>query len=243
MSIPTTEVYAELQQAFEHFNATLFGGELPPCLITLQRERRTFGYFSRNRFVQRDSREQVDEIAMNPAYFAIRSIAETLSTLAHEMAHQWQFHHGKPGRRGYHNKEWAAKMDEIGLTPSNTGEPGGKRVGEKMSHYIAEGGPFDLACQELLTQRFTLSWLDRFPPERPKPKPAKLGGDEDDEGGGDDLDELGGLVELPPEGPTNKSNRNKYRCPNCQAQVWGKPGLVVLCGAAGCDGVTFEVAE
>lgn len=101
---PTPEAYAELQQAFEHFNQALFDGALPDCLITLQRERRTHGYFSSARFVHHSGR-RTDEIAMNPGYFAIRSIRETLSTLVHEMVHAWQFHHGKPGRRGYHNRK------------------------------------------------------------------------------------------------------------------------------------------
>ena len=238
--LPTPEAYAELQQAFEHFNRALFAAELPHCLITLQRERRTFGYFSGVRFVRR-SGERTDEIAMNPSYFAIRSVRETLSTLVHEMAHAWQAHFGKPGRRGYHNKEWAAKMEAIGLMPSNTGEPGGKKVGEHMTHYIIAGGGFDHACAELLTREFTLSWLDRFPPERPKAPSSGGAGtgldddddNEEDENGGDG-DDLSGLIELPPVEPVNRSNRMKYRCPNCGVQVWGKPNIRVLCGSDEC---------
>jgi len=41
---PTRQNYAELQTAYEHFNAALFAGKLPSCLITLQREKRTCGY-------------------------------------------------------------------------------------------------------------------------------------------------------------------------------------------------------
>ncbi|KND60576.1 zinc metalloproteinase Mpr protein [Candidatus Burkholderia verschuerenii] len=238
---PTPEAYAELQQAFEHFNSALFGGQLADCLITLQRERRTYGYFSSARFVHH-SGQRTDEIAMNPSYFAIRSIRETLSTLAHEMVHAWQFHHGKPGRRGYHNKEWAARMEEIGLMPSDTGEPGGHKVGERMTHYIVAGGAFDVACAELLTREFKLSWFDRFPPERPRsPLPSVGGGDagEDDEDDNEGVD-LAGLVELPPEGQVNRSNRIKYRCPTCAAQVWGKPNLRVLCGGEECGAAAFE---
>jgi hypothetical protein len=40
-------------------------------------------------------------------------------------------------------------MDEIGLTPTSTGEPGGKRTGRKVTHMIVDGGPFDLAQAEL----------------------------------------------------------------------------------------------
>lgn len=238
---PTPEAYAELQQAFEHFNADLFDGELRDCLITLQRERRTYGYFSSQRFVHR-SGEQTDEIAMNPSYFGIRSIRETLSTLVHEMVHAWQFHHGKPGRRGYHNREWAARMEAVGLMPSDTGEPGGRKVGERMTHYIVAGGPFDVACAELLTREFRLSWLDRFPPERPRPPSPAVGGGDAGAAGEDDDDgeDLGSLVELPPEVPVNRSNRIKYRCGHCAAQVWGKPGLVILCGGEDCGGAAFE---
>lgn len=246
MHAPTHEAYAELQTAFDHFNTVLFAGVLELPLFTLQRERRTYGYCSRQRFVSRSSGALVDEIAMNPAYFAVRSIRETLSTLVHEMVHQWQFHHGKPGRRGYHNTEWGVKMESVGLMPSNTGKPGGKKTGEQMTHYIIDGGPFDQACQALLTEEFTLSWLDRYPAERPAPprlplprKPLEPGADPEDqdddddaqgiEGGGDDLVMVPGVV-LPPLEPVNKSNRVKYYCDECKAQAWGKPGLHLFCG-------------
>ena len=86
---------------------------------------------------------------------------EILQTLGHEMAHHWQFTFGKPSRSGYHNKEWAAKMIEIGLIPSDTGAPGGKTTGEKVSHYIAEAGPFALACADFLAQHGAVLFSDR----------------------------------------------------------------------------------
>src|SRR6185437_10607826 len=133
---PTSEAYNELQVAYDHFNKALFDGALPPCLITFQREKRMMGYFSPTRFARRRDSATTDEIALNPQHFDRRSDKETLSTLAHEMVHLWQHHNGKPGRRGYHNAEWGAKMESIGLMPSHTAAPGGKRVGERMSHYI-----------------------------------------------------------------------------------------------------------
>ena len=50
-----------------------------------------------------------DEIALNPRYFQCARSTEVLATLAHEMAHLWQHHHGKPGRGRYHNQEWAER--------------------------------------------------------------------------------------------------------------------------------------
>lgn len=255
---PTTELYADLQLAFNHFNQTLFDGKLPLCVITLQRERHTLGYHSFERFVRR-SGEKVDEIALNPRYFAICTIQDTLSTLAHEQVHLWQYHFGTPGTRGYHNKEWAARMESVGLMPSHNGQPGGDKVGYVMDHYIIAGGRFDVACAQLLTQRFQLQWLDRFPPEQPRPpiiysSSGKGFTDDTDADEDDDQDDieatassapakapvaldaaeqaaLAALIEYPAEDSKSKSNRSKYRCPKCGTQAWGKPELSLLCGS------------
>jgi len=138
-STPTAQNYAELQTAYDHFNQALFDGALPTCLITLQREKRTCGYFSSQRFADLDGRT-TDEIALNPAYFAVVPLVETMQTLVHEMAHLWQSHFGSPGRSRYHNGEWADKMEAIGLMPSSTGKPGGRRTGDRMADYAIEGG-------------------------------------------------------------------------------------------------------
>ena len=81
-----TRTYTSLDAAYDHFNRELFGGQLPPCLITMQRHKGAYGYFSGERFASLDNPEEVtDEIALNPAHFASRTPAETLSTLVHEM--------------------------------------------------------------------------------------------------------------------------------------------------------------
>jgi predicted SprT family Zn-dependent metalloprotease len=156
---PTTEIHGELQQAYSLFNAKLFRNKLPNCLITLNRHsKKTRGYFKPKTFERHDESTCVDEIAMNADFFKSRTDTEILSTLVHEMAHCWQQHFGKPSRNGYHNKEWANKMDDIGLTPSTTGKEGGKRTGQSCSHYIAANGPYCEACEELLSAGFQLSW-------------------------------------------------------------------------------------
>jgi len=249
---PTRETYNELQAAYDFFNAELFGGELPQCLITLQREKRSFGYFQDKTFVRR-SGETTDEIAMNPRYFATRSIRETLSTLVHEMVHLWQAHFGEKARKGYHNKEWGDRMERIGLMPSNTGQPGGKKVGEKMSHYIIAGGLFDVACTKLITQDFQLSWMDRHPSiiQQPSvtPEEAAAAGMQlptpqeiaEVEAAERHIEKPAAELAAKPR-RTDGSNRVKYRCPSCQAQVWGKPQLMILCGVVKCGGAKFEPA-
>ncbi|THT98423.1 SprT family zinc-dependent metalloprotease [Lampropedia puyangensis] len=251
---PTATTYSELQNAYEHFNKVLFDNALPACLITLQREKRTCGYFSAQRWANVEG-QFTDEIALNPAYFAVTPIVETMQTLVHEMVHLWQHHFGKPGRGRYHNDEWANKMESIGLMPSSTGQPGGKRTGDHMGDYAVEGGRFLMACQALLTAQFKLSWYDRFPAEehvahgqasyasqlsdpaaaispaqanqalanvvKPTVKAARQSED-------------GTSLQAP-----NRSNRIKYTCPSCAQQVWGKPGLRLLCGGENCDSIPF----
>jgi hypothetical protein len=65
----TAQNYTELQRAYDPFNQVLFDDALPACLTTLQREKRTCGYFSHQRFADLDGLT-TGEIALNPAFFA-----------------------------------------------------------------------------------------------------------------------------------------------------------------------------
>ena len=163
---PTLETYTELQGAYDQYNRALFNNALPPCLITLHRGvQRNYGHFCHKRFVRlSDGRTATDEIALNPRHFANRSVAQVLSTLAHEMVHLWQAHNGKPSRSAYHNRQWAEKMVSIGLQPSDTGQPGGKPTGQHVTHYLIQGGLFESATTKLLKNGFTLSWADAEAP-------------------------------------------------------------------------------
>lgn len=103
---------------------------------------------------------------MNPDHFG-RTDELILSTLAHEMVHVWMQVHGRPPRRSYHDKQWAAKMKEVGLYPSSTGEPGGKETGAKVSHYIVPSGAFAKAFAKLAATGFKLRWQSRVAADDP----------------------------------------------------------------------------
>jgi predicted SprT family Zn-dependent metalloprotease len=150
--------YNAFQDAYDFFNTELFGGSLPHVLVTLQRRAHSKGYFSPERFDNRVVKTTVHEVALNPDCFTNRSDQEILSTLVHEQTHVWQKTFGNYRRPGYHNKEWAAKMKEIGLQPSNTGFPGGKETGQQMTHYIIKDGPFAKAYAKLNERGFQLHW-------------------------------------------------------------------------------------
>lgn len=204
---PTKETYDAFQQAYEVLNKSLFGGDLPNCLITLQRRKRTQGFFSADRFGREDGRAS-DEIALNPAHFRNRPVREVLATLAHEMVHLWQHHSGKAGRGRYHNRQWAAKMKEIGLQPTDTGEEGGKETGDKVHHLIVPDGRFERVANRLLARGFSITWTEK--PHADEAARSKGG-----------------------ENARSKSGKRvKYVCPHedCDQKAWAKHEANIVCG-------------
>lgn len=213
---PTQETYDGLQQAYEFYNRTLFDDQLPNCLITLQRKRRTYGYFCNRRFVNSKGAHS-DEIAMNPQYFQKRTLEETLSTLVHEMVHLWQYRFAEPGRGRYHNRQWAEKMKSIGLHPSNTGEVGGRELGDQMNHYVIEGGEFDRVTAELRKAGFIIEWRDGFA----------------------ELDSFAKLKNWKSPAAPKAGKRVKYSCPQCGLNAWARHEARLVCGF---DGTVLEAS-
>lgn len=210
----TSKQYNSFQKAYAHFNRTLFGGILPECLITLQRDGKAYGYFWAEQFSKRTGDGRTDEIALNPDGFVFRTDAEILSTLVHEMCHLWQHHYGKPSRSGYHNFEWATKMIEVGLMPTATGLVGGKMTGQNMTHMMIPDGAFLKAYRRLVSQRgYKLTWQSA--PEVPT-----------------------SLL-----GAKKRASKTKYTCPNCGANAWAKPGAMLICGHCYEDTWTEDGAE
>lgn len=196
--------YALLQNAFDLFNTRLFTGELPQVLITLHRQKNARGYFWPERFTLRDTKEDrlVHEIALNPECFTSSIPSErTLSTLAHEMTHLWQQELGKKlSRKCYHNREWADKMEEIGLMPSTTGEKDGKRTGQKCSHYIIENGPFAIAYKCFQEQSGNAILINAVP-----------------------------RISLGTSG-NEKKIKACFVCEACKQKAWAKPTAKLICG-------------
>jgi hypothetical protein len=204
---PTRETYDPLQLAYETFNRALFENTLPNCLITLQRRKRTYGYFCGDRFGRSDG-TLTDEIALNPTHFRDRPVEEVLATLGHEMVHLWQHHFGKPGRGRYHNLEWAEKMKAIGLQPTSTGKEGGAEIGDVMAHMIVPDGAFDRTVKKMLAKGFVLSWTEQ--PEK------TVAGDELDADGDDQ--------------PSKSGKRVKYVCPQGDMKAWARHDAKLVCG-------------
>jgi ribosomal protein S27AE len=158
MEAITPAQYRTFQEAYDFFNVELFSAALPPVMVTLQRHANAKGYFAPVRFTGRVADAAAHELALNPDQFTGRTDDLILSTLVHEMAHVWQYSHGTPPRRSYHDRQWAAKMREIGLQPTHTGEPGGQETGQSITHYILAEGAYAKAYARLKAAGFRLHW-------------------------------------------------------------------------------------
>jgi len=202
MTNPTTTQAEAFQALYDHFNRELFGSTLAPCLLNFSRKSRALGFFAPERWSEHVSGEKIHEISINPSYLSESSPRETASTLVHEMVHLWQQEHGKPGKRGYHNREWARKMADVGLIASDTAAPGGKQTGTRMSHYIEEGGAFDAAWAAR-----PLSAGELFPYQCRESKATTV------------------------RKKRSNASKTKHTCKGgCGLNVWGKPGIIVICG-------------
>lgn len=92
-------------------------------------------------------------------------------------------------------------MARIGLVASDTGQPGGKRVGQRMTHYIAEDGLFDQAATAFLSERIALEWASAHGVEQPRGKAVVA----------------------------SARSKTKFTCPVCRQNAWAKPDAVLAC--------------
>lgn len=216
---PTEQQFSALNKAYTYFNRELFGNQLPGCILNFSRLKGTHGFMAPERWKRVDEEHfDTHEISLTPSTL-YRSPIEIFSTLVHEMCHLWQWEFGSPSRNGYHNKEWAAKMKEVGLIPSDTGKTGGKETGQAMTHYIEKGGKYHKAFEHM-PEQFILPFTS-FDGEVIKSMLSSSSRSEDEE----ERNRKKRLLKLRP--PSRI--KTKYSCPSCKANVWGKPGLKIQC--------------
>ncbi len=232
---PTQEFYGAIEGAYQFFNKRLFQGEeLPACIVVISRKKCVFGHLAYERWANTGTTEFRSELAINPSYVANYPIEELFQTIVHEQCHLWQYIYGNPSRKSYHNTEWADKMESLGLVPSSTGKPGGKRVGQYMSEYATSEGVFLAACKELL-EGFSLKWLDRlqYPPvELPSVETEVVSVDIAAVLGKPVVELFPDMPLMEPQAAKKPLSKVKYTC-SCKQNVWGKPGLKIRCEECG----------
>lgn len=211
---PTAVQFEAFRSAYEYFNRELFDGALRPVFLNFSRAANSRGFFAPERWER--AGQTSHEISLNPSFLRSRAPRAVLSTLVHEMVHCWQEEYGEPGRGNYHNQQWADKMESLGLMPSSTGAPGGKRTGDSMTHYVIDGGAFDRAFHAMPGE-YLLPWMcreDGTQPKKPR-HPAK----------------------------PRTASKVKYTCATCGANAWGRPALRLGCLECGVALVAGDATD
>ena len=150
------------------------------------------------------------------------------------MCHLKMFITGKKCKNGYHDKNWSRQMELVGLMPMGEN---GKKTGYKMSHYIIEGGLFDIITRKFLESGFSITWNYRFYngaiTENIKNKvPIEI------------LSKNNIIYDVKTESviqPKKNGVRIKYVC-NCEKPnaVWGREGLSLTCNICNCEFTPVE---
>lgn len=156
---PTLDFYGHLDSAFVFFNDRLFEGKLPKIMFELTNKKQVAGLFKAASWQATDG-VFVHSIAINPQIIVQSTPLVIYITLVKEMVHLWQKTCGTPSRPGYHNGEWSEKLESIGLMPSTTGFPDGKKVGQKMSCYLIGGGAFEAAAVDFFLDGNFINLVD-----------------------------------------------------------------------------------
>ena len=212
---PTQTLTNELQGCLTYYNRILFKGELSDCMLRLDQSGRTrLGYFKPLGYVSKDG-HLIHEIAISASHILDTDIKNVLSTLAHEMCHmaRWDLF-AKKTYGSYHCKKWVAIMEGVGLIPSDTGKPQGKKTGHRVSHYIQPDGPFDRASDELIQGRFSFTWGQASEQLR-EAAIAKVTGKDTIKDNTNSKDKSKGKV--------------KFICPICQRPAWFAPPYSFKC--------------
>ena len=108
------ETAVMLYQWAERFNTCFFGSEMPDALLSFERmDHRILAAYT----LKRNAQGLLYEITFNVNHLE-RPLWETLETLLHEVVHLWQQNYGQnPVTRNYHNLEFVARCEQLGLHP------------------------------------------------------------------------------------------------------------------------------
>jgi len=114
-----SEMGAGLMQAFNAINSYFYGGELEKPIITVKegKKKNAYGWIETSKNWIQGKTERY-EINISCDYIGERTVAETISTLMHEMAHLYNIQHEikDTSRAGiYHNTKFKETAEAHGL--------------------------------------------------------------------------------------------------------------------------------
>jgi predicted SprT family Zn-dependent metalloprotease len=203
---PTEAQFKAFQAMYDYFNERLFEGKLPACLLNLSRANKAMGFFAPNRW--KDAHEE--------------EVAGQEIKMMHEISLN-------PDHLASGKMEAADTLvhEMAHLQRHITGKPprGGYHDKQWAEMMLKVGlQPFNVKNPEIMTGQgvsdrpipggaFEKAW-EEMPKEFLLP--------------------FVHIRMMDKEKKPKKQSKLKYTCPECEANVWGKPGLLILCGECNC---------
>jgi len=135
-----TEIGNYLDNILNYYNHELLDTPLKTrCLIVLNPKVGKDGLFIPKKWTDGDS-GSIHEIQVNPKCLEQEIVLH--SVIARNLIFAWQFENSNFTRVAYLNAEGVKLMEDAGLPPTSTGEPGGDKIGQGKTYYIAKEGKF-----------------------------------------------------------------------------------------------------
>lgn len=198
-------VAAYLNTLYDRLNADFFNNELIRPVITIQSSPQAFGHFTLFDAWSING-EGIQEINIGAGTLA-RPIENVISTLLHEMCHQYNFMKNiKDVSRGvtYHNKNFKKTAEDRGLIISRSEKYG-------WSH---------TEPSEMLIEWILLNDLTNIPMNRNEFSGFQLGGNGGGREGGKDR-------------PVRKGSYRRHVCPVCNLTARTTKEASLICGDCG----------
>jgi predicted SprT family Zn-dependent metalloprotease len=201
---PTNETYSEFQTAYDFFNRELFNNQLPDCLITYQRKAKTKGYFADGRFENTENGQIIDEIAINPDYFSGKNASP--KTVLSTLVHEMCHLWQKYHGKPGRNRYHNQEWADMMLRVGLQPTDDGTLSGKTTGDRVTH-----LIVKDGVFDQVCDQLLEKI----------KIAW----------VDRWTGVASQSGSKPKNKA---KYVCPVCHLNVWGKPGINILCGICKC---------
>jgi hypothetical protein len=258
---PTHELYGSLEEAYLFFNQRLFDGDLPTVIFTVQRKKGVMGYFAPERWGNLSGRKchEIAINPSYIANSCLIEVLQTLAhEMVHCWQHCFGSpSRGHYHNREWAKK----MIDIGLMPSSTGLPGGAMTGQLMSDYIIENGRFFRAYEELKGLKGFELKWIDRiaadkvfdpafYPISEGNSSPNESNGESTPENVSESADNPSSSVSIPPQfiheqtfaeiAPANlfipapartKTSKKKYTCYTCNLNVWGKPGLAIICGS------------
>lgn len=216
----STVLYSKIQYVIDLIDESFFSGQgkkkLPELVFAVNTQigDSVTAFVQSEALYDKDNKRKLQYLGINPKYLD-REPQKILSTLTHELCHVYENEYIHIAKNGYHDKIWVNLMQDCGLEPVFL-----NKSKTAVNTKIKEGGVFEKFAQSFVEKNgkgyfniveYNREYATDILIQKLLAKDARA----------DNADK---------ETKHYNHNKTKYTCAYCDAHVWGKSGLFIVCG-------------